>query len=73
MTYLKVKDKDHLLRDVNSNGIVNADETEYKNYVNNYVRQLNSKNRIEELEHQVDEIKTDVKEIKDLILKLLNS
>jgi hypothetical protein len=73
MTYLKVKDRDHLLRDVNSNGIVNADETEYKNYVNNYVRQLNSKNRIEELEHQVDEIKTDVKEIKDLILKLLNS
>jgi hypothetical protein len=73
MTYLKVKDKDHLLRDVNSNGIVNTDETEYKNYVNNYVRQLNSKNRIEELEHQVDEIKTDVKEIKDLILKLLNS
>jgi vacuolar-type H+-ATPase subunit I/STV1 len=73
MTYLRVKDRDHLLRDVNSNGIVNADETEYKNYVNNYVRQLNSKNKIEELEQQVDEIKTDVKEIKDLILKLLNS
>jgi len=73
MTYLKVKDKDHLLRDVNSNGIINTDETEYKNYVNNYIRQLNSKNRIEELEHQVDEIKTDVKEIKELILKMLNS
>ncbi len=73
MTYLKVKDKDHLLRDVNSNGIINTDENEYKNYVNNYIRQLNSKNRIEELEHQVDEIKTDVKEIKELILKMLNS
>ena len=31
MSYLKVKDKDHLLRDVNSNGIVNTDENEYKN------------------------------------------
>jgi hypothetical protein len=73
MTYLKVKDNDHLLRDINSNGIINTDETEYKNYVNSYIRKISSKNRIEELEQQVDEIKTDVKEIKDLILKLLNS
>jgi hypothetical protein len=73
MTYLKVKDKDYLLRDVNSNGIVNNDEVGYKNYVNNYIKQISSKNKIEELEKQVDCIKNDVKEIKDLILKLLNS
>jgi hypothetical protein len=73
MTYLKVKDNDHLLRDINSNGIINTDEAEYRNYVNSYIRKISSKNRIEELEQQVDEIKTDVKEIKDLILKLLNS
>jgi len=73
MTYLKVKDKDYLLRDVNSNGIVNNDEVGYKNYVNNYIKQISSKNKMEELEKQVDCIKNDVKEIKDLILKLLNS
>jgi hypothetical protein len=73
MSYLKVKDKDHLLRDVNSNGIVNTDENEYKNYVNNYIRQISSKAKLEELQKEVDEVKSDVKEIKDLILKLLNS
>lgn len=73
MTYLKVKDKDHLIRDINSNAIINTDEIEYKNYVNNYIRQLNSKNKLENLQNQVDEIKGDVKEIKDLILKLLNN
>lgn len=73
MTYLKVKDNDHLLRDLNSNGIVNTDETEYKNYVNSYMRKLSSKAKLEELQKEVDEMKSDVKEIKDLILKLLNS
>jgi hypothetical protein len=73
MTYLKVKDNDHLLRDINSNGIINTDETEYKNYVNSYIRKINSKAKLEELQQEVDGIKTDVKEIKELILKLLNS
>lgn len=73
MTYLKVKDNDHLLRDLNSNGIVNTDEAEYKNYVNSYIRKLSSKAKLEELQKEVDEMKSDVKEIKDLILKLLNS
>ncbi len=73
MSYLKVKDSDHLLRDLNSNGIINTDEAEYKNYVNNYTRKINSKAKMEELQQEVDEIKSDVKEIKDLILKLLNS
>lgn len=71
--YLRVKDNDHLLRDVNSNGVINTDETEYKNYVNSYIKKINSKAKLEELQNEVNEIKSDVKEIKDLILKLLNS
>jgi hypothetical protein len=73
MSYLKVKDSDHLLRDLSSNGIINTDDVEYKNYVNNYIRKINSKVKMEELQQEVDEIKSNVKEIKDLILKLLNS
>lgn len=73
MSYIKVKDNEHLLRDVDSNGIINNDTEEYKNYVNSYVRQMSSKTRIEELQSQVDDVRSDVKEIKELILKLLNS
>lgn len=73
MSYIKVKDNEHLLRDVNSNGIINNNTEEYKNYVNAYTRQMSSKARIEELQGQVDDVRSDVKEIKELILKLLNS
>ena len=73
MSYIKVKDNEHLLRDVNSNGIINNNTEEYKNYVNAYTRQMSSKARIEELQGQVDGVRSDVKEIKELILKLLNS
>jgi hypothetical protein len=73
MSYIKVKDNEHLLRDVDSNGIINNNTEEYKNYINAYIRQMSSKARIEELQSQVDDIRSDVKEIKELILKLLNS
>ena len=73
MDYIKVKDKEHLFRDINSNGIVNTDENAYKTYLENYKRQKNSIKKIDELEIQVDQIKTDLKDIKDLILKLLNN
>jgi hypothetical protein len=73
MDYIKVKDKEHLFRDVNSNGIVNTDEDAYKIYIENYRRQKNSMKKIDELEIQISEIKTDLKDIKHLILKMLNS
>jgi hypothetical protein len=73
MDYIKVKDKEHLFRDVNSNGIVNTDEDAYKTYIENYRRQKNSMKKIDELEIQISEIKTDLKDIKHLILKMLNS
>jgi hypothetical protein len=71
MGYIKVKDKDNLLRDLNSNGIINTDEESYMKYVDNYKRQLNSNKRINELEEQVSEIKDDIGEIKNLLLNLI--
>jgi tetrahydromethanopterin S-methyltransferase subunit B len=73
MTYIKVKDNEHLLRDATSNGIINDNTEEYRNYVNAYLRQINSKTKMDELQNQVDDVRNDVKEIKELIKKLLNS
>jgi hypothetical protein len=70
MNYIKVKDKEHLFRDVNSNGIINTDEESYAMYIENYKRQRNSIKKIEELENQVNEIKNDMSEIKNLLIKL---
>ena len=38
MNYIKVKDKDYLLRDIESNGIINSDDIGYQAYVENYKR-----------------------------------
>jgi hypothetical protein len=72
MDYIKVKDKDNLYRDTLSNGIVNADEESYRNYVEAYKRQLNSVKKVDSLQNQIDEIKNDVSEIKNLLLKFID-
>jgi hypothetical protein len=73
MNYIKVKDKDNLFRDTRSNGIINADEEAYRNYVENYKRQLNSVKKADSLQNQINEIKNDVCEIKELLLKIINN
>ena len=72
MNYIKVKDKDYLERDSNSNGIVNTDIEGYKQYIENYKKRYNESQRIKNLEIDVNEMKTDLNEIKDLLRSLVN-
>lgn len=72
MEYIKVKDKDYLYRDFNSNGIVNADLDSYDSYIQNYKKLYNESKRIESLENDVNEIKNNLNEIKDLLWSLSN-
>ena len=41
MDYIKVKDKDYLLRDTFSNGIISNDDQGYQAYAENYKRAYN--------------------------------
>lgn len=70
--YIKVKDKNHLLRDTSSNGIVNNDIESYNAYVQNYKRSQAQSKNIQNLENQVNELKNDLSEIKTLLRSLLN-
>jgi predicted transcriptional regulator len=72
MDYIKVKDNDHLVRDVYSNAIVNVDMDAYNAYVENYKQRYNETQRIENLEGDVSEIKNDLNEIKNLLRSLVN-
>lgn len=72
MDYIKVKDKNHLARDMNSNGIVNFDVDGYKQYEENYKRVYNETQKIKNLENDVNEIKSDLNEIKTLLRNLAN-
>lgn len=69
---IKVKDKNSLVRDVTSNGIVNIDTDAYQNYVDNYRRVYNESQKIKNLEDDLNSIKDDINEIKNLLRNLKN-
>lgn len=70
--YIKVKDKNHLLRDTVSNGIVSTDFESYQTYVQNYKRSHNQNKTIENLEDQINVLKNDMNELKSLLRSVLN-
>lgn len=72
MNYIKVKDKDYLLRDTESNGIINNDDNGYQAYVENYKRTYNESKRINTLENDVNSIRSDLDEIKSLLRNFVN-
>lgn len=72
MTYIKVKDKDYLLRDSYSNGIVNSDLESYNVYVQNYKKAYGETQKIKKLENDVNDIKNELGEIKNLLRRLAN-
>ena len=64
--YIKVKDSHTLLRDQGSNAIVNDSKYEYENYM--YLKRQKEKetDKVNNLESEIDTLKSDVSEIKDL-------
>ena len=68
--YIKVKDREKLARDRESNAIVNLDYDDYAAYVENYNRVLSEKQRIQNLESNVANMQNDLNEIKDLLRRL---
>lgn len=67
MNYLRVEDKDGLVRDCETNAILNTDTNAYNEYVRNYQSKLKENKRIEDLENKIGDIKSDIDEIKNLL------
>jgi hypothetical protein len=71
MTYIKVANKENLYRDSYSNGIVNGDFNEYKNYVSEYKNKIENQKRLENLENDVKSLKDCVFEIKTMLNQII--
>jgi hypothetical protein len=69
---IQVDGSPHLFRDKETNAIINTNRNEYENYL--YVREnkLKEIERISKLESELQTVKDNISEIKDLILGLYN-
>ena len=72
MNYLKVEGHSNLVRDPNTNSIINTNMNEYEEYM----RRKNSKNeenqKIQNIEEDLTNIKNDIDEIKSLLRSIAN-
>lgn len=68
MNYLRIKDNEKLVRDVNTKSIINTDFEGYQQYVEAYKQKQSELVRITKLEKDMDNIKSDLNEIKMLLL-----
>lgn len=72
MSKIPVKDHRNLYRDGSSTAIVNTDSVGYQAYVANREKLLTDKQRIDNLEVTVEEIKGDLTDIKNLLVQLVD-
>lgn len=72
MNYLKVEGQNDLIRDPNTNSIINVNMTEYQQYLTRRTIKNEENQKIDNLETDVNSIKSDLDEIKQLLLGLVN-
>ena len=72
MDYVKVKDNQHLIRNTNSNCIVNTNKSEYEEYITRRKLKKSEKNKVDNLERDISTLRNEITEIKDLLRSLVN-
>ena len=72
MEYVKVKDNEHLIRNTNSNCIVNTNKSEYEEYITRRKLKKSEKNKVDNLERDISTLRNEITEIKDLLRSLVN-
>jgi len=72
MDYIKVKGRDHLVRDPRTNSIINTNRNEYEQYMIRKQTNEDEQQRILNLESDVASMKSDLTEIKNLLRGLAN-
>ena len=72
MDYIKVKDHDHLMRNTQSNCIVNTNKAEYEEYLTRRKLKKSEKSKVDNLERDISTLRNEITEIKDLLRSLVN-
>ena len=68
----KVEGHDHLIRDENTNAILNTNSSEYNQYLSLRAKRRQGNDRIDNMEDDLKSLKDDINEIKTLLKALSN-
>ena len=68
--YLKVKSNVSLVRDMESNAIVNQNESEFDKFISLSKKKYTERNELDTMKSDLDALKTDIEEIKSLLKSL---
>jgi hypothetical protein len=71
--YLKVEGNSSLVREVSSNAIINMNYSEYENYMKNRDIALARKTQLEQNTDEINNIKQDISEIKQMLQLLIKT
>ena len=72
MAYAKVKGHSHLVRDLKSQAIINTDSDAYARYMARKVKQSKKDDEMRSVVREVNSLKTEMREIKDLLVEIKN-
>ena len=72
MSTIKVKGHTHLVRDLKSQAIINTDSDAYARYMTRKAKQSKKDDEMRKVIREVNEIKSEMFEIKDLLKKVLD-
>ena len=72
MSQVKVESHPELRRDEWSKGITNVDNDAYTNYMNGAIARKQRNNTLEENTKEINNLKQDLSEVKDMLRQLLN-
>ena len=69
---MKIEGHPNLIKDENSNAILNTDTSEYNNYLSLRSKRKKGSERIDNMENDLKSLKDDINEIKNLLRALSN-
>jgi conjugal transfer/entry exclusion protein len=72
MNYSRVKGYDHLIRDESTKSIINTNVSEYESYIKMKAIKEKESQKIQKIEDDLDSLKNDINEIKNLLRNLAN-
>ena len=72
MSYIKVKNNNHLYRDTESNCIINTNKSEYEQYLARTQQKQSEVNKVYNLERDISTLRNEITEIKDMLRSLVN-